>query len=182
MQIKQIPAFILLLLLATAVMAEEKPFLPESPQESNGSISPAAAVSKSKFLVKKSVNLDIARRIALAAELKARELGTTVAITVLDASQDIKIEYVMDGQSSIALEWARAKALSALEFVQPTNKGDFKVLNIGNKTMVLGAGGGYPLLYEGELLGAIGVSGTRGQEDDIIAQHAQNEFNKAFIK
>jgi uncharacterized protein GlcG (DUF336 family) len=86
----------------------------------------------------------------------------------------------MDGQSITSLEWAKAKALSSFEFKQSTTKGEFRVWNIGDKTMVLGVSGGEPLVYEKSLLGAIGVSGTKGKEDDVIVSAGIETFNEIF--
>lgn len=124
--------------------------------------------------------LKMALRTAVAAEMKAVELNMAVAIVILDESQNIKLEYVMDGQTNNALEWARAKALSAFEFKRPTQKGEFKVWTIADQTMVLGVPGGYPLMKGEQVIGAIGISGTRGTEDDLIANAANIEFNKLY--
>ena len=48
--------------------------------------------------------------------------------------------------------------------------------------MVLGVSGGAPLIYEDTLVGAIGISGTKGKEDDIIALAGIEKFNKIFSK
>lgn len=171
---KIIYVFILFGCIISSVMAEEAVL------EEQTAPAVIQAPATPPIISKNSLSLGFARRIALAAEMKAKELKTSVSIVVLDEAQNIKIEYIMDGQTRTSLDWARSKALSAFEFKQPTNKGEFKVWNIADKTMVLGVAGGYPLLNDGVLLGAIGISGTRGAEDDIIAQVAQNEFNKLF--
>lgn len=131
---------------------------------------------------KKTLTLELAKKIALACEKKAEELGASVGIVVLDEAGNLKLAYLMDNQSVISLEWAKAKALSSFEFRQATNKGEFRVWNIADKTMVLGVSGGAPLIYEDTLLGAIGVSGTRGREDDLIVSAGIEEFNKIFGK
>jgi uncharacterized protein GlcG (DUF336 family) len=46
--------------------------------------------------------------------------------------------------------------------------------------MVLGVSGGEPLIYEKSLLGAIGVSGTKGKEDEAIASAGIEAFNEIF--
>ena len=142
-----------------------------------------ASPSKDNLLIKKeSLTLELAKKIALVCENKAKELGLSVGIVVLDEVGNLKLAYLMDNQSVTSLEWAKAKALSSFEFKQPTNKGEFRVWNIAEKTMVLGVSGGFPLIYDKGLLGAIGVSGTKGKEDDVIASAGIDEFNKAFLK
>ena len=134
------------------------------------------------LIKKKSLTLELARKIASACEGKAKELGFSVGIVVLDEAGNLKLAHLMDNQSVTSLDWAKAKALSAFEFKQPTSKGEFRVWNIGDKTMVLGVSGGVPLLGDGSLLGAIGISGTKGKEDDSIATAGTEEFNKVFKK
>ncbi|MBN2121301.1 MAG: heme-binding protein [Candidatus Omnitrophica bacterium] len=131
-------------------------------------------------LQKESLTLELAKKIALACEAKAKDLGFSVGIVVLDEVGNLKLAYLMDKQSIISLEWAKAKALSSFEFKQPTNKGEFRVWNIAEKTMVLGVSGGFPLVYEKNLLGAIGVSGTKGKDDDTIASAGIEVFDAIF--
>ena len=137
-------------------------------------------VSAPLVVRKSSLTLELARKIASACEAKARDLGVSVGIVVLDESGNLKLAYLMDKQSSLSLEWAKAKALSAFEFKQATDKGEFRVWNIAEKTMALGVYGGMPLLQDKNILGAIGVSGSKGKEDDFIAQAGLEEFEKIF--
>lgn len=139
-----------------------------------------SAYAKEDVASRPTLPLKIALRTAVAAEMKAKELNMVVAIVVLDEAQNIKLEYVMDGQTNNALEWARAKALSAFEFKRPTQKGEFKVWSIADQTMVLGVPGGYPLIHNDTVIGSVGISGTRGTEDDLIANAAFLEFNKLY--
>ena len=142
----------------------------------------SAQEPESLVFKKESITLELAKKIAFACELKAKELGFSVCIAILDEAGSPKLAYVMDGQSITSLEWAKAKALAAIEFRQPTNKGEFRVWNIADKTMTLGVSGGVPLLQDKSLLGAIGISGSKGKEDDIIATAGLDEFNKIFKK
>jgi glc operon protein GlcG len=129
---------------------------------------------------KQSLTLELAQKIAAACEAKAKELGFSVAVVILDEVGTLKLAHLMDGQSLTSLDWAKAKALSSFEFKQSTTKGDFRVWNIAEKTMVLGVSGGEPLIYEKSLLGAVGVSGTKGKEDEAIAAAGIETFNEIF--
>ncbi len=137
-----------------------------------------------KLIVRENIPLDLnlAKQIAHACEAKAKELGVSVGIVILDEVGNLKLAYLMDGQSVTSLEWAKAKALSAYEFKQATNKGEFRVWNIGEKTMVLGVAGGQPLIKYADLVGAIGVSGTKGVSDDIIANAGLKEFKRIITE
>ena len=138
------------------------------------------AFSQDLVFERQSLTLDFAQKIAAACEAKAKELGFSVAVVVLDEVGTLKLAHLMDGQSITSLEWAKAKALSSFEFKQSTAKGDFRVWNIAEKTMVLGVSGGEPLIYEKSLLGAIGISGTKGKEDELITSAGIDTFNEIF--
>ncbi len=136
-----------------------------------------------KFVARKSVlTLSLAKSIASACQNKAKELGYSVGIVILDESGNVKLEYLMDNQSTISLEWAKAKALSAFGFKQPTVKGEFRVWNIGSRTMVLGVSGGVPLIDGDKILGALGISGTKGKDDGIIASAGLDALKSVLKK
>jgi len=136
-----------------------------------------------KYIVSRlGLTLEAAKEIAASAQAKAQELGVAVAIVIVDEAGNLKLCYLMDNQTITALEWAKARALSSYEFRKPTSSGEFKVWNIAGRTMILGVPGGFPLLYKGKLLGAIGVSGTKGKEDDIVAQAGLNRFKSLLPK
>jgi len=151
-----------------------------SPQSTAPESAPAAPAPRVALVYRSSLPLQAARRIALAIEAKAQERKSPVAVAILDDAGDVKLAYVMDGEGVMSLEWAKAKALTAHVFKKSTNKGEFRVWNIDNKTMVLGVAGGHPLMINNQLVGAIGVSGTRSEDDDLIAQAGLDEFNKLF--
>lgn len=141
------------------------------------------AFSQPPYITQKAqLSLDLAEKVAFAAEAKAKELKEKVAIVVLDSSGNTKVSLLMDNQTETTLEWAKAKAFSALDFKQPIYKGEFKVWNIGGKTMILGTAGGFPLVYQDMVVGAIGVSGTRKDTDDVIAQAGVEVFNSLLKK
>lgn len=171
MKSKVLSVFIVFIFQAFCLFAlEAQPNSSETAPKSKQSVVP----------MRPTLPLKLALRTAVSAEMKAKELNMSVAIVILDEAQNIKLEYVMDGQTTNSLKWARAKALSAFEFKRPTQKGEFKVWNIADQTMVLGVPGGYPLIHEDIIVGAVGISGTRGSEDDIIANTAVEEFNKLY--
>ncbi len=125
-----------------------------------------------------SLSLDVAKEIASACEKKAEELGLQVGIVVLDQGGNLKLAYLMGNQSKITLDWSKAKALTAYEFSKATNRGEFKVWNIGGETLILGASGGFPLKVKDRVLGAVGVSGTKTDADDIIARAGLEKFGE----
>ncbi len=122
-----------------------------------------------------------AENIARACLRKAEELGQKVAVVVVDSRGDIRVVFVMDGQEFLSYQWSLAKALGALEFRQPTAKGTFQILDLFGKTIIVGASGGFPLVAQDKIFGAIGVSGTKGADDDKIASAGVEFFIKSVL-
>ena len=122
---------------------------------------------------KKHLTLDAARKIAEAAEAEAIKQGLRMSIAVVDDGGYLLSFLRMDGVAPAAGEVALAKAKSAALFGRSTKsweeaaKDRTVVLKIPN---VMPLGGGVPLLFEGQRLGAIGVSGSTSVKDDEVAQ------------
>lgn len=138
----------------------------------------AEEAKKKKASVPEALSLSVAKKVASACESKAKELGAMVGIAILDEGGSLKLAYIMDGQSVVSLDWAKAKALTAFEFKKPTNRGEFKVWNIGPRTLILGASGGFSLIIDDKLLGAVGISGTKGDADDVIGRAGVKKFKE----
>lgn len=132
-----------------------------------------------KTIVKQSISTDSARTLIQAAEAKALEMGVPVAIAVVDESGLLKALSRMDGTVPSSIEMAQNKAYTAVVFSVPTDqwfdfiKDDGALLHGLPQTprMVI-IGGGYPIVHEGAIVGAIGVSGGHYSQDMEIAQAA----------
>ena len=79
----------------------------------------------------------------------------------------------MDGSLPASVDIAIAKARAAALLGRPTkfwrellNGGNFWPLGMPN---VVAAEGGLPLVFDGEVVGGIGVAGASGQEDRVLA-------------
>jgi glc operon protein GlcG len=123
---------------------------------------------------KKSLNLDAARAIGNAAEAKARELSFTNCIAVVDDGGNLIYLVTMDGTQVGSIHVAQEKALAALRFKRSTKL--FQDMVVGDKphmAFLPGAvpvEGGLPLFVDGQIYGAIGVSGMPSDKDGIVAQ------------
>ena len=114
---------------------------------------------------------------------KARALGFEVAIAVVDDAGHLVACHRMDGALWITPEIARAKANAAAAFRTTTldmeerfSKGRQlfagNVAALGDYQLVFGRGG-VPLLAEGRVIGAVGVSGSVPADNDhAIAEAA----------
>jgi uncharacterized protein GlcG (DUF336 family) len=126
----------------------------------------------------KSISLPDARRILAAAVKKAEDLGQPMNIAVADASGYLLAFERMDeawlGSIDIAIKkaWtARAFNLATEQlagFAQPG--GQFFGIQHSNDGKVMIFAGGLPLLQDGKVIGALGVSGGTGEQDAAVAK------------
>jgi uncharacterized protein GlcG (DUF336 family) len=123
---------------------------------------------------KKSLTLAAAKEIGNAAEAKARELSFTNCIAVVDDGGNLIYLVTMDGTQVGSIHVAQEKALAALRFKRSTKL--FQDMVVGDKphmAFLPGAvpvEGGLPLFVDGQIYGAIGVSGMPSDKDGIVAQ------------
>jgi uncharacterized protein GlcG (DUF336 family) len=120
------------------------------------------------------LNLDAAKAIGNAAEAKARELSFTNCVAVVDDGGNLIYLVTMDGTQVGSIHVAQEKALAALRFKRSTKL--FQDMVVGDKphmAFLPGAvpvEGGLPLFVDGQIYGAIGVSGMPSDKDGIVAQ------------
>jgi glc operon protein GlcG len=123
---------------------------------------------------RKILTLDVARRVAAAAEAEARRNNWAVSIAVLDEAGHMMVFHRMDGAKLVATDIAIRKARTAVYFQGPTKGLEEEVA--GGRTALLPIDGfmplegGIPLMVDGVLVGAIGVSGVTGSQDAQCAQ------------
>ncbi|MFN7995181.1 MAG: heme-binding protein [Bryobacteraceae bacterium] len=119
-----------------------------------------------------------ARRVIDAAEKKAQEIGQPMNIAVVDAGGNLVAHVRMDrawmGSVDIAINkaWtARAFDISTKELAELSQSGDqFFGIHVSNHGRVMIFAGGIPLKRGTEVVGAIGVSGGMGKQDQAVAQ------------
>jgi len=125
------------------------------------------------LLAKRTLSLAAARKVSAAAETFARKKGWNVVIAIVDDGGHLIHLARMDGTQIGSIEVAQAKARTALSFKRPT-KAWSEVL-AGGRQAVLGlpgvtpVEGGLPLSAQGEIIGAIGISGVTSEQDGQIA-------------
>lgn len=120
------------------------------------------------------VTLQAARTIAQAAEAEARRNSWNVAIAVVDASGELIHFHRIDGTQLASTDVAIGKARTAARFKRPTKALEESLL--GGRTVVLALEGampiegGLPLEVDGQVIGAIGVSGVTAVQDAQVAR------------
>lgn len=125
-----------------------------------------------------SVTLDDARRIISAAEKRADEIGQPMNIAVVDAGGNLVSHVRQDGawigsiDISISKAWtSRAFDISTQDLgdnAQPTQQ--FFGIHTTNGGRVAIFAGGVPLHRDGVVVGAVGVSGGSGEQDQTVAE------------
>jgi uncharacterized protein GlcG (DUF336 family) len=122
---------------------------------------------------KHSVSYELAQKMADAAVAKAEELGVSENVAILDDGGNLKAFRRMDGTPIPTIEIAQNKAYTALFGVSTQDffnfiQGDPSLLaGIPTLARVAAWGGGFPIEVNGEVVGAIGVSGAPMVENDV---------------
>jgi uncharacterized protein GlcG (DUF336 family) len=123
-----------------------------------------------------SINLDAARKAAGPALAEAQKNNWRMAVAVVDVSGDLVFFEKMDGTQAASVNIAVDKARSAARFKRPT-KALQDALAAGGAGMRLLAlegavpvEGGVPIIADGKIVGAIGVSGGTSEQDGQCAK------------
>lgn len=122
--------------------------------------------------------------LALAAAIsKAREIGVPQNVSVVDPSGNLLAFGRMDGAKFLAQHSSFSKAQTAASLATPTGGfptqfGVDLALATGERSINLA--GGLPILVDGELLGAVGVSSGSDQDDLAVAQAACDAVAEAL--
>src|SRR3954452_5437099 len=130
------------------------------------------------------VTLEDARRVISAAERKAEEIGQPMNIAVVDAGGNLVAHVRMDrawiGSVDISINkaWtARAFDISTKELAELSQSGDqFFGIHASNHGKVMIFAGGIPLKRGDQVVGAVGVSGGLGKQDQAVAEAAVAAF------
>lgn len=126
---------------------------------------------------KRSITAESALIAAQAGAAKARQLGQAMSITVCDEAGIAKVVLRMDGASEATLRISGDKAYTSASLGRPTHalwdfvKGDPPLLHgLVNYPRIIVFGGGYPIIEEGKVVGAVGVSGGHYSDDMEVAR------------
>jgi uncharacterized protein GlcG (DUF336 family) len=131
------------------------------------------------------VTLEAARKIIQAGEEKAREIGQPMNIAVVDAGTNLvafeRMEGAWIGSIDISINKAftsRAFDIETKALGENSQSGDqFFGIHASNHGRVMIFAGGVPLKQNGQVVGAVGVSGGSGKQDHAVAEAAAKAFN-----
>jgi uncharacterized protein GlcG (DUF336 family) len=133
-----------------------------------------------RLMTQQAITLAVARQIIEAGEAKAAEIGQPMNIAVVDAGGNLVAHVRMDnawlGSVDIAINKAftsRAFDISTKELADLSQPGkDFFGIQRADGGKVMTFAGGLPLKNETGIVGAVGVSGGTGKQDQAVAEAA----------
>lgn len=136
-------------------------------------VTTGAGIRADQLATKKTLTLAIAKQIAAASEAEATKDKWIQVIAILDDGGNLIYLERMDDSQLGSLDIALAKAKSALYFKRPTKAFQDQVAAGGNNILKLPNAianeGGVPLMADGKVIGAIGISGATAQQDGQVA-------------
>jgi glc operon protein GlcG len=121
------------------------------------------------------IDLDTAKRVAAAAGKEADGNGWPVVIAIVDSGDNLVLLHRHDLAQLGSIAIAQAKASTAVKMKRPTKMLDEGVTKGGGGLRVLALDGivpmegGLPLMHDGKIIGAIGVSGVTSPQDGEVA-------------
>ncbi|MBI2165485.1 MAG: heme-binding protein [Chloroflexi bacterium] len=124
-----------------------------------------------------SITLAEAERVLQAAKAKALQIGVRVGITVVDSRGDPVIALKTDGANHFTFDASRGKAHVSAVFGVPSGETAARADSPVFRSLVMMEGGrlifsigAVPLKQGSEVIGAIGVGGATGEQDEEIAR------------
>jgi glc operon protein GlcG len=126
----------------------------------------------------KYITLEDAKKAMIAAEAEARKNNWNVAIAILDAGANLILFQKMDDTQLGSVNIAIGKAKTAINFKRPTKAIEDLVAS-GRQVFLALEGitplqGGVPVVADGKVIGAVGVSGVMSSQDEQVAQAGVN--------
>lgn len=124
-----------------------------------------------------TISIHDARRVLDAALARAAELNVKVSVVVVDDGGNMKAAARMDGALYLTTPFATTKAMTAAGLGLAT--GDLSAFLASNPALLAGLAsqpdiavipGGVPITVDGAIVGAVGVAGGQGGEDEPIAK------------
>ena len=122
---------------------------------------------------KQSISSELAQKMVDKAVAKARELGVSENVAILDDGGNLKAFSRMDGAPIPTIEIAQNKAYTALFGVSTQDLFNFiqsdpsLLAGIPALARVAAWGGGFPIKVDEEIVGAIGISGAPAVQNGV---------------
>ena len=130
------------------------------------------------------IGIENARKIMAGAEAEAAKNSWAVVIAILDSGGNLVMLHRLDDTQLASTELAQGKARTALLFRRPTKVLDDAISSggVGLRFLALKdivpLEGGLPIIIDGKIVGAIGVSGVMSGQDAQIARAGLDAVGK----
>lgn len=121
-----------------------------------------------------ALTLEVAKQISSAAEAEATKNNWAVAIAIVDEGGHLVHLAKLDNTQYGSIDVAIQKAQTSAAFKRPTKV--FEDAIAGGRNAIIGLKGalplegGVPIIHDGKIIGAIGVSGVKSTEDGQVAK------------
>jgi glc operon protein GlcG len=121
------------------------------------------------------LTLDQAKKMMAAAESFAKKNNWPVAIVIVDSAADLVMLQKLDNTQHSAAEIATGKAMTAVNFRRPTKAFQDGIAAGGENLRFLKVPGvtplegGFPIIIDGKIVGAIGASGVLSSQDTQVS-------------
>ncbi len=143
-----------------------------------------AQAGASELPKKHVMPLSAAKEIAQAAQAEAERRGSTVVTAVVDDGGHLLVLHRLDNTQVASVDVGIGKARTAAIFRRPSKVFEDQIKEGRVASLALPGAtppqGGVPILYRGEVIGAIGVSGNTAQEDEDIAKAGAAAAERIF--
>lgn len=137
------------------------------------------------------LTLEGAKLIVQACEAKSRELGQDMDIAVVDEGGTLIAFCRMDNARITSIDIAINKAFTAAGTRRGTHEyttiaspqgGTAFGIHVSNQGRFMIFGGGLPIIVDGQVIGAVGVSSGTVEQDRIVAQAGVDAFLEALAE
>lgn len=146
----------------------------------------AGTIFASQPATRQVLTLEIAKQVAAAASAEAAANKWTVVIAILDEGANLMYLERIDETQIASIQLAQDKARTAVGFKRPTKVFEDAVAGGRNAIISLPGAvlveGGLPLILNGRVVGAIGISGVTSQQDGQVAKAGADALAKIVEK
>lgn len=130
------------------------------------------------------ITLDAAKRLLAISEQKARQMGLSCDIAIVDEGANLVAFQRMDNARIAGIDISQNKAWTSVAMQMPTANlaqtaqagGPSFGINTTNSGKLVILGGGIPFVRDGKVVGGIGVSGGSSAQDIEVATAAVQAF------
>jgi glc operon protein GlcG len=130
-------------------------------------------LAQAQLIEKTALTLDGAKKIAAVAEAKAKAEGARVVIAVVDEGGSLLLLERLDDTQVASVNVGIDKARTAAIYRRPSKVFEDQVKNGRVSALALHGAvalqGGVPIIVDGKVIGAVGVSGETPSQDEDIA-------------